>query len=103
MIDLLKEFNSACEDLVKFQDVVRQTLAKVQDAGLKEHLQQLDREMEQALTEAEINHYERELNHAIRGNAMKPGPGYKLWHAEAPQRCEAFLRVRGLWQTEPNQ
>jgi hypothetical protein len=54
MIDLLKEFNSACEDLVRFQDVVRQTLAKVEDAALKEHLQQADREIEQALTEARV-------------------------------------------------
>jgi len=48
---------------------------------------------EETLTEAEINAYERELAHAIRGSAMAPGPAYKLWHAKAPARALAFVRV----------
>jgi hypothetical protein len=48
-------------------------------------------EAEKTLSEPQINAYERELGHATRGNASKPGPGYKLWHATALQRCRAFL------------
>lgn len=52
MIDILAEFEAACEDLGQFQEILRQTLAKAKDPAFREHLQQLDSELGKALAEA---------------------------------------------------
>jgi len=56
-------------------------------------------EMEATLTTDECWLYNRALDE-ILGTAGGIGSGtidQWKWHASAPQRCEAFLRIRNLW------
>jgi hypothetical protein len=62
-------------------------------------------EFERALTGPEAIAYGNQLAQIQRRDIMiEPGDRYPKaatvheWHATAPQRCEAFLRVRGLWK-----
>jgi hypothetical protein len=68
--------------------------------GLPDYLSDLNamHEAEKMLTDAQMSAYERELGALTCRLSMVDGPGYKLWHATAPQRAEAFLRTLGLWK-----
>jgi hypothetical protein len=55
-------------------------------------------EAEKVLTDAQMSAYERELGYLCCKFATKPGPAYKIWHATAAQRAEAFLKTLGLWK-----
>lgn len=53
-------------------------------------------EFEESLDDDEARLYGVMLCQAV----PLPGPGAVgyLWHADARQRCKAFLRVKGLWE-----
>jgi hypothetical protein len=62
-------------------------------------------EFERTFTGPEAIAYGNQLAQIQRRDIMiEPGDRYPKaatvheWHATAPQRCEAFLRVRGLWK-----
>lgn len=64
-------------------------------------------EMERTLTKDECSKFHDQLienktphREAIANNHHA---ARWTWHASAPQRCEAFLRVKGLYQPSPSQ
>ncbi len=63
-------------------------------------------EMEKALTHGECVLYNQRLNDSQAEDAQERNgdnqyPAQDFWfHATARQRCEAFLKVKGLWKEE---
>ena len=56
-------------------------------------------QFEATMTAAQRVEYGFELNNVICAHNAQPYPTrFEYATAPAPQRCEAFLRVRGLWE-----
>jgi hypothetical protein len=51
MLDILAEFEVACEDMGQLQAILKQALAKTTDPTFREHLQQVEAEIAKALAE----------------------------------------------------
>lgn len=54
-------------------------------------------EAEKVLTAIQCNDYDTHLVHRLREAEINPPANRFKFHAAATQRCEAFLRVLGLW------
>lgn len=60
-------------------------------------------EFEETMTDGEVQKYFDQLVWVTSkvSNAHRFGVNYwSIYHATAPQRCQAFLRVKGLWREE---
>lgn len=57
-------------------------------------------EMEKTLTEKEELFYLMKLSAAMKENATIGWKAERTYRATAAQRCEAFLRSKGLWKEE---
>ena len=55
-------------------------------------------EMEATLSEEECQKYQALLDDSIREEELDYPAACYWFHATAPQRCEAFLRTKGLWR-----
>ena len=55
---------------------------------------------EKTLNRLDQLQYETMLKQAVQGVSDFPPIDFELITATAPQRCEAFLKVRGLWEEE---
>lgn len=51
MLELMKDFEMAAEDLVRLQDAIKQALALPLEPGVRQHLQELDRSISEGMAE----------------------------------------------------
>jgi len=50
------------------------------------------------VTDQEIEDYLEALNEALEADVPKGSPSFTAYFATAPQRCEAYLKTKGLWK-----